>query len=111
MSRSVLISTTRKMSKLSQIPKTASFSKFLDPDDSIPTPELALANENNVIHTPRILDEGAFSYTLPEKRKEYQFLTASENALKDLGLGLDEVNDKTFQQIVSGEYYNDEKWQ
>lgn len=108
MSRSVLISTTRKMSKLSQIPKTASFSKFLDPDDSIPTPELALANENNVIHTPRILDEGAFSYTLPEKRKEYQFLTASENALKDLGLELDEVNDKTFQQIVSGEYYNDE---
>lgn len=99
---------TRMSSKLSQIPKKSTFTSRLKPDQVIKTPEIALKNERNIIHTPRILESGAFSYTLPEERKQYKYLTSSPQALKDLGLDPDQVNDPSYQKIVSGEAYKDE---
>lgn len=78
----------------------------LSPDKRIPDTSTALKNENNVIHTPRVLVLGAFSWTLPEKRAAYKYLTSSPQALADLDL--DPENDDTFKQIVSGEIYQDD---
>lgn len=94
-------------SKLAALPKTSSFTAALKPDSRIPTPETALANKDNIIHTPRILESGAYSYTIPESRQEYQHLTSSDNALRDLGLDPQEVDSAEYQQIVTGQLYND----
>lgn len=97
--------------KLTELPKTSSFVSALPPDNKIHTKEEALKNENGIINKPRVLQEGAFSWTLPEKRPEYRFLIASEVALKDLGLALLEPQNPEFQKVVSGEFYleNEEK--
>lgn len=94
-----------KTGRLVDLPKTCSFTKALQADARIDSPTTALKNPANIIHTPRVLAKGAFSYTLPEKRKESQYLISSETALKDLGLDEDQVNDETYQKIVSGEYH------
>lgn len=96
------------LQKLSSIPKTSSFTSKLPPDPLVRTPADALSSP--LISKPRILEAGAFCYTLPEKRKSYKYLTSSEIALKDLGLDADEVKNPEFQSIVSGEYYHDPKF-
>ncbi|ABN65792.2 predicted protein [Scheffersomyces stipitis CBS 6054] len=93
------------MSKLSELPKTSSFSSYIEPDGKIASTEVAAKNEDGIINKPRILSSGGFSYSLPELRKEYRFLTANEAALNDLGLDPEQVNDKEFQELVSGEFY------
>ncbi|CAH2353336.1 protein adenylyltransferase SelO, mitochondrial [[Candida] railenensis] len=91
--------------KLTELPKSSSFANALPPDNKILSKEEALKNENGIINKPRVLQEGAFSWTLPEKRPEYKFLIASEVALKDLGLASSEPQNPEFQKIVSGEFY------
>lgn len=93
------------MSKLSQLPKLALFSLQLKPDLVISTTEKALANEKNVVRTPRILQLGAFSWSIPEERKEYKYVTLSSRALQDLGLDPKEPENLEFQAIVSGQVY------
>ncbi|EGW32390.1 uncharacterized protein SPAPADRAFT_139014 [Spathaspora passalidarum NRRL Y-27907] len=93
--------------KLLDIPKSSSFTKRIKPDNRIPTVEVALKNENGITNTPRNLLSGGFSWTLPTPRKEYEFLTASPNALRDLGLDPQQAEDPVFQSIVSGEFYED----
>lgn len=100
----------RLMSTLAELPKTSTFTG-LDPDGRISSKEIAITNEKNVIHTPRIVSEGAFSWTLPEKRKEYEHLISSEAAFEDLGLDPSQVNDSTYQLIVSGEFYHKESFE
>ncbi|KAK6205431.1 uncharacterized protein RJT21DRAFT_117915 [Scheffersomyces amazonensis] len=94
------------MARLADLPKTSSFTDKISPDAKIDTKEIAYANENNITHQPRILSKGGFSWTLPEERKEYRFLTANTNALRDLGLDPSQIEDEEFQQIVSGQFYN-----
>lgn len=96
----------RRMS-LSKAARPSTFAAVLQPDNVIKTVEIALANENNVIHTPRILHDGAFSWSLPEPRKEYRFLSASPQALADLDL---DAEDPDFHRILSGEIYSDPKF-
>lgn len=96
------------LQKLSNLPKTSSFTSKLSADPQVKTPTEALSSP--LISKPRILESGAFCYTLPEKRKSYKYLTSSENALKDLGLDQDEVTSLDFQSIVSGQYYHDPKF-
>lgn len=84
--------------------RPSTFAAALQPDSAIKTVEAALANENNVIHTPRVLQDGAFSWSLPEPRKAYRFLGASPAAVADLGL---DENDPDFRRVVSGEIYAD----
>lgn len=91
--------------KLSKIPKSATFTKYMKPDSKIPTIEDATANKDNIIHTPRVLQLGSFSWTYPEKRAAYQYLTSSENALKDLGIDPTEVDNPEYQKLLSGEFY------
>lgn len=59
------------------------------------------------LHRPRQLLAGAFSYTLPEVRKEYNYLTTAPNAAKDLGINLEyelnEANRTYYKEIVSGQ--------
>ncbi|KAG7662005.1 uncharacterized protein J8A68_004505 [[Candida] subhashii] len=93
--------------KLIEIPKTQSFTNSIKPDNRIPTIETALKNENDITTTPRNLLSGAFSWTLPTPRKDYQYLTASEPALADLDLDPDQASDPVFQLIISGEIYED----
>lgn len=93
--------------KLADIPKTQSFTRRLPPDSKIPDTETAFKNEKDVIRTPRILHDGSFSYSLPEPRKEYVFLTASDHALRDLGIDPSETTNPDFHRVVSGEIYND----
>lgn len=95
----------RMLSTLLNLPKLSSFSETLTPDSKIATKEAALENANNVIRTPRILQDGAFSWTFPEKRKEYVYLTSSPQAFADLGLSPDEAKSAEFHRIVSGQVY------
>lgn len=92
---------------LASIPKSNSFTKFISPDGKIPKIEDATTNKDNVIHVPRVLQSGGFSWTLPEKRAKYKYLTSSESALNDLGLDAQEVDNPEYQKIVSGEFYLD----
>lgn len=89
---------------LSKAARPSTFAAALQPDNAIKSVEAALANDNNVIHTPRILHDGAFSWSIPETRKAYKFLSASPQALADLGL---DETDPDFRGVVSGEVYAD----
>ena len=51
--------------KLAELPKTTSFTKYISPDGRIPKPEDAMANKDNIIHVPRVLQKGGFSWSLP----------------------------------------------
>lgn len=83
----------------------SSFVKALPADASISTINIALENNNDIIHKPRILKLGSYSWTLPEERPEYKFLVSSERALDDLGLDKNEPKSELFQKIVSGQFY------
>lgn len=95
----------RKLMSLSKLGKSSSFLE-LTPDSQIPTPNDAIVNADNITHTPRILTKGAFSYVIPEKRPRYQFLTASPQAVADLGIESLDMHTKEFQDIVSGQIYH-----
>ncbi|PVH20142.1 hypothetical protein CXQ85_001922 [Candidozyma haemuli] len=95
------------MSTFAKLPKRSSLTKALAPDNAIKTEDIAAANEKDVIRHPRILHEGAFSWSIPEERKEYKYITTSKQALRDLGLRENEDEDPEFQKIVSGEFYHD----
>lgn len=97
------------MSRLAHVPKTSSFTDAISPDFRINLKLVAIENPDNVIHTPRILKSGGFSWTLPEPRKEYRYLTSSDTGLASLGLDPTQVSDETYQKIVSGEIYNGAK--
>lgn len=99
------------MARLANIPKTLLFTQHLQPDARLLTIEDAIENTNNIRHTPRILKEGAFSWTLPEPRQQYRFLTANPQALNDLGIDPSQVNDPDFRDIVSGNAYSKIGWQ
>ncbi|CAH6719266.1 protein adenylyltransferase SelO, mitochondrial [[Candida] jaroonii] len=92
--------------KLINIPKTSSF-LHLEAELKV-TAEQAL-NHEALSHTPRMIESGAYAYVLPEKRDQYQYLTSSPNALRDLGIEGDET-DETYQKIVSGEAYQDKEF-
>lgn len=70
------------------------------------TTEFDLFLSEEYLHRPRQLLSGAFTYLLPEIRKQYQFLAASPNAAKTLKLDLeselDDANKTYFKEIVSG---------
>lgn len=93
------------MTRLVDLPKSSSFTRAIAADPRIPTAEVALDNENNIIHTPRVIPKGGFSYTLPENRPEYLYLTSSAKGLHDLGLPEQDTTDPIYQQIVSGKDY------
>lgn len=95
---------TLAKSTLAQKATTASFTR-LTPDHAINTPAKALANEDNIVRTPRMIRLGAFSWTVPEPREKTMFLTASDQALRDLGLPASEAEIPQFRRIVSGEAY------
>lgn len=97
----------RSMSILAQLPKTSSLPASLTPDNVIKSEQVATENDKNVIRTPRILHDGAFSWTLPEVRKEYKYVTSSDRALHDLGLDPRQVSSEEYQKIVSGQVYHE----
>lgn len=98
--------------KLAELPKTTSFTKYISPDGRIPKPEDAMANKDNIIHVPRVLQKGGFSWSLPEKRAKYRYLTSSDKALNDLGIDSKEVENPEYQKLVTGEFYlNNEDFQ
>lgn len=99
-----------KMSTLAKLPKLSSFTASLAPDFAIGSVAVAQANEKNIIRTPRILQLGSFSWTLPEQRKEYLYVTSSAQALHDLGLDASEPQNPEYRSIVSGEVYLDDKF-
>lgn len=98
------------MSSLAQKALPSTFAARLEPDPRIKTPEVALENEGNIIRKPRVLQHGAFSYSLPEERKEYKFATYSEQALVDLGLDAKDVESDEFKNIVSGSLYQEKSF-
>ncbi|ODV80409.1 UPF0061-domain-containing protein [Suhomyces tanzawaensis NRRL Y-17324] len=91
--------------KLWEVPKQLTFTRKLDPDFRIPSQDIAAKNEDNIIHKPRVLISGSFSWSLPEVRKEYRYLTSNDNALESLGLDPEQVADPRYQKVVSGEVY------
>lgn len=106
----LLLQIHRNMSTLLNLPKLSSFTEFMTPDNAIKTKEIALENPGDVIRTPRILKDGSFSWSLPELRKQYQYLTSSSAALKDLGVDPSDTESAEFRGIVSGEIYQTEDW-
>lgn len=97
----------RSMSTFAKLPKRLTIPKTLQPDNAITSEDVAAANEKNVIRHPRILHDGAFSWSIPEERKDYKYITTSKQALHDLGLNENEDQDPEFWKIVSGEFYHD----
>lgn len=95
----------RTMSTLQKLPKLSSFVKSMVPDDQIKTELAAEQNKDEVIRTPRVLQDGSFSWLLPEPRKEYLYLSSSPQALEDLSLDPKETENSKYRQIVSGEIY------
>ncbi|GEQ71472.1 hypothetical protein JCM33374_g5156 [Metschnikowia sp. JCM 33374] len=93
------------MSTLQKLPKLCSFVEAQEPDNQIQTKEVARENVHDVIRTPRVLQSGSFSWSVPEPRKKYVYLSSSPQALADLGLAPAEDKSPEFQQIVSGEIY------
>ncbi|KAI5962411.1 uncharacterized protein KGF55_003487 [Candida pseudojiufengensis] len=103
-------STSKTPSKLLNLAinqNSSSFTSNITPDKRIPNIEIAKKNDKNITNTPRNLINGGFSWVLPTKRNDYEFLIANPKALKDLNLTLEEIEEPIFQQIVSGEFYND----
>lgn len=98
------------MSTLAKLPKLSSFTASLTPDFAIGSEKVAFANEKNIIRTPRILQLGSFSWSLPEQRKEYLYVTTSGQALRDLGLDASEPENPEFRAIVSGQAYHNDKF-
>ncbi|QPG75934.1 hypothetical protein FOA43_003320 [Brettanomyces nanus] len=87
-------------------PKTSSFTKRLSADPAIPSVDIAKDpnTPQELLHKARRLKAGAFTWTRPEPRKEYKFLTASPRALNDLGFDeKQESESEYFRQIVSGQ--------
>lgn len=95
------------MSKLIDLPKTSTITKNLKPDPVISDERTALENEKDIIHRPRVIHKGSFAYTLPEKRKEYMYLTSNPRALHDLNIDPSQESDPIYQKLVSGEYYHE----
>ncbi|KAI5954336.1 hypothetical protein KGF54_002111 [Candida jiufengensis] len=108
-SNSTKPSTPSKLLNLAIKQNSSSFTSNVSPDNRITTKEIALRNENNITNTPRNLISGGFSWVLPTKRNDYEFLIANPKALKDLNLTVEEVEEPIFQKIVSGEFYNDKE--
>lgn len=91
---------------LQKLKKTSSFTETLAPDPEIPNVDIAKNPDTprSLFHSARILKSGAFTWLLPEKRKEYKYLTASHPALADLGLDPErETKSDYFRMIVGGQ--------
>lgn len=95
----------RTMTTLQKLPKLSTFVAALVPDDQIKTESAAEQNIDDIIRTPRVLQDGSFSWLLPEPRKEYLYLSSSPQALADLSLDPQETENPQYRQIVSGEIY------
>lgn len=95
----------RFMSTFRKIPKLSSFTASIPADSMINSVELAKENAKDIIRTPRILKDGGFSWSLPEPRKDYEYLSSSQQALKDLGLPENEPGSEEYRKIVSGQFY------
>lgn len=91
------------MLTLANSTKTLSFTAALRPDPRVPDVAAAMANVDNVCNKPRQLLGGAFTWTKPEVRKQYQWLCSSRPALRDLGLVETETDNPEFWRVVLGE--------
>lgn len=95
------------MSSFRKIPKLSSFTAAMQADTMIKSREIAKDNEKDIIRTPRILKDGSFSWSIPEPRKEYMYLSSSPQALADLGLPPNEPENKEYRKIISGQFYTE----
>lgn len=95
----------RRYMTLESASKTSSFTERLKPDPKVPTVEFAQdpASPPELFHRARLLKGGAFTWTRPERRKSYEYLTSSPNALKDLGLDPSETGSDYYRKLVSGQ--------
>jgi uncharacterized protein YdiU (UPF0061 family) len=101
------------MTTLHTIAKSSPFIKRLAADPEIPTAQEAIKiyqsgdeREQTVkFNTPRLLESGAFQYTVPTKRKNYKHLITSPAALETLGLDPQQPSDPEFQALVSGKEF------
>lgn len=94
------------LTTLAGLKKSSSFTEQLLPDSQVPTVEAALDPE--VIPKTRLqrrVHSGIFTWVAPEHRDAYQFLIASPNAVRDLGLEESEIKTDLFKKIMSGEEY------
>lgn len=93
---------------LESLRKTSPFTKYLPPDEDVD--DISKISEK-LCKNPRQLKSGFYTYTYPTERKEYKFLHASKDALKDLDLDpMNEPNSEYFKDIVSGKsVYKSEK--
>lgn len=98
----------RKFATLESLKKTSPFiNSNIKPDQDLETPDKV---SEELSKTPRQLKSGFYSYTYPTQRKKYQFLSASPNALKDLGLDpVNEPKSQYFQDIMSGKTFYQSK--
>lgn len=97
----------RTMSTLSSLAKASTLPAALHPDPLIPSAETALTNKDNICRTPRILQDGCFSWSVPEERKRYKYVTLAEPALALLGLQREETESDQYRRLVSGQIYTD----
>lgn len=103
---SIVISRRMALTTLAKLQKSSSFTDQLPPDSQVPTIELAQDPQvEPKTRVQRRVHGGLFTWVTPEHRDAYQFLLASPNAVRDLGLEESEIKTDLFQKIMSGEEY------
>uniref|UniRef100_A0A060T6N1 Selenoprotein O n=1 Tax=Blastobotrys adeninivorans TaxID=409370 RepID=A0A060T6N1_BLAAD len=90
------------MTTLRNLPKSASFTRWLTPDSRVPSIEEAKKVPEETVRRARPVD-GSFTWMRPEKRKEVQLAAVSEPAMRDLGLDPEESKTQEFLNVFSGQ--------
>lgn len=90
---------TRMFSNLN---KTSSFTRWMTPDDKVPTVESVKNTDKRILRGARPVN-GSFTWVMPAEQPETKLIGVSPACMKDLGL--EEGYEKTdeFQKIVSGQ--------
>lgn len=91
------------LSTLKNIPKSATFTQFLPPDERVPT---ILDAKNAPIQLMRVarMVNGCFTWTKPEIREQGKLIAISEPAMQEMGLRREEAETELFEQTFVGEY-------
>ena len=86
---------------LSDLPKSNVFTTNLPPDPDFPTPaESFKANRREL--GPRIVKGALYTYVRPEEKQNPELFGVGEQAMRDIGLNLEEAKTDAFKQLVAG---------
>lgn len=91
------------MTWLKTVPKTATFTKYMPPDPSVPTIEAAEEAKDQLQRKARLVN-GAFTWVKPAKRDVYNLRWVSPAALETLDIPVSDTQEKLFVDTFAGQH-------